>query len=82
MLGAVSAGFRTTDHNSCARIWKMVYADTQPKWLCTKEVLMLSYYVFEIDYGYCGNYSVTIWVSERNFHILLHWALFSLLFNS
>lgn len=39
--------------NSCARIRKMVYADTYPKWLPTKEVLMLSYYVFEIDYGYC-----------------------------
>lgn len=63
MLRVVSAGFRTADNNSCARIWKMVYADTQPKWLPAKEVLMLSYYVFEIDYGYSGNYSVAIWAS-------------------
>lgn len=49
----------------------MVYADTQPKWLPAKEVLMLSYYVFEIDYGYCGNYNVAIWATEVSSPVLL-----------
>lgn len=50
---------------------KMVYADTQAKWLPRKEVLMLSYYVFEIDYGYCGNYSVAIW-ADRSIYCFVH----------
>ena len=48
------------------RIRKIVYADTQPKWYRTKEVLTLSYYVFEIDYGHCGNYGVAIWAAHLN----------------
>lgn len=71
MLRVVSAGFRTADHNSCERIWKTVYADTQPKWFSTKEILMLSYYVFEIDYGYCGNYNFAIWATELRIVLLL-----------
>jgi hypothetical protein len=59
-------------YNSCVRIWKMVYADTQPKWLPPKEVLMLSYYVFEIDYGYCGNYSVAIWAARSIYCLYRH----------
>lgn len=67
------AEFRRFVHyiTAVVRIWKMVYADTQPKWLPPKEVLMLSYYVFEIDYGYCSNYSVAIWAARALYLLLI-----------
>lgn len=69
MPGVVSDGFRTAAVRARQGRWFMQIR--RAKWLPTKEVLMLSYYVFEIDYGYCGNYSVAIWASEVRSAVLL-----------